>query len=579
MTPGRRYTPEDIAKIVWRRKWLLLVPLVIGAAAMVVYARTLPNIYQSQALIQVVPQRIPESVVRPTVTGQLNTRLTAIAQQILSRARLESLIVELNLYPEVRKAGTMQDAVERMPRDVIGPTVVSAGSRAGGQRQPQSAAFVVGFSAENPRTAMRVAERLASMFIEENLRQRTGQVDVTDQFLESQLTNARAQLEQHEKRLEEFRRRNAASLPTQLGANTSGLQGAQQQIANLVEKNVQDRERRMMLERQIADLASLDISTTASQAASLRGQTSASGASRPMQRGARSGGSTRGSQSAGARPAARGDAPADAGTATATLSAAERLELARNALIALEVRLKPDHPDIGIANRHIAELEKLAEQEALSAPLAGTTAGLSPAEVKQQQQLKALRDELEMLDRQIARKEGEEKALREKATMYQARIEETPTRETELAALNRDYETLQGQYGTLLKKQADSKIASELEHRQVAEQFSIVEPPREPPRPSSPNRPWMVLMGALSGLALGLVVAGGLEYRDGSFRTDADVTAALSLPVLALIPAMVTAFDRRQRLRQRLLFAGSTGMVVLVSLAEWKFRVLTRWLP
>lgn len=559
---------------VWRRKWFLLVPLMIGAAAMAIYARKLPNVYQSQALIQVIPQRIPESVVRPTVTGQLNTRLTAIAQQIMSRARLESLIVELNLYPEVRNAGTMQDAVDRMPRDVIGPTVVSAGSRAAGQRQPQSASFVVGFSADNPRTAMRVAERLASMFIEENLRQRTGQVEVTDQFLESQLANARAQLEQYEKRLEAFRRRYGTSLPTQLGANTSGLQSTQQQVANLVEKNVQDRERRLMLERQIADVASLDISTAASQAPSLRGQTPVLGGSRAVQGASRSGGSTRGSQGAGARPAARSDARAET-----TSSAAERLELARNALIALEVRLKPDHPDIGIAKRHIAELEKLAEQEALQAPLGGAIAGLSPAEVKQQQQLKVLRDELEMLDRQIARKEAEEKALREKAAMYQARIEETPTRETELAALNRDYETLQGQYGTLLKKQADSKIASELEHRQVAEQFSIVEPPRQPQRPSSPNRPWLAMMGALSGLALGLVVAGGLEYRDGSFRTDADVTAALSLPVLAMIPAMVTTADRRRRLRLRLVVAGSTMMAMLVSAAEWKFHVLSRWLP
>jgi uncharacterized protein involved in exopolysaccharide biosynthesis len=519
-------------------------------------------------------------VARATVTGQLNSRLTAISQQILNRSRLEGLITEFNLYEAIRRDGTMQDAVEKMPGDIIGPTV-TAGSRGSSGRQPPSASFVVGFASDNPRIAMRVAERLASMFIEENLRQRAGRVEMTDQFLESQLENARAQLEQHEKRLEDFRRRHASTLPTQLGANTSGLQSAQQQISNLVDKTVQDRERRLMLERQIADLTGLEIMEASTPVSIRRGPTPvAAGSARNNQGSSRSTpGSTGGRQSAGSQPGA--ESILQLGNA-AGISAAERLEQARKALTAMELRLKVDHPDIGIARRQIAELERLAEQEALQAPLSGggaPTAGLSAGEIKQQQQLKALREELDMLDRQIARKEADEKTLREKASVYQARIEETPTRETELAALSRDTATLEGQYGSLLKKQADSKISSELEHRQVAEQFSIVEPPREPNRPSSPDRPRLMLMGSMSGLGLGLLLLGVLEYRDSSFRNDQDVVGALSLPVLAMIPAMTTTEDRRRKFRKRLVLAGSTAAVMVASLAAWKLQVFSRWLP
>jgi uncharacterized protein involved in exopolysaccharide biosynthesis len=584
MIPGRKYRPEDFLKMVWGYKWLLVVPVVLGGAGMTLHSRTLPDVYYSEAVVQVVPQGIPESFVRSTVTAQLGERLATISQQILSRSRLESLITEFNLYPQMRRAATMQDAVERMQKVDIKVAEQSQRSRSRGQK---GGSFVVGFNADSPRTAVRVAERLASMFIEENLRQRTGQAEVTDRFMDTQLEGARKELEVHEKRLEEFRRRYASSLPTQLGANTSGLQTTQQQINTLTERTMHDRERRLALERQITDLASLElVETSARQAAVRRGQAAvpsassrtSAGSGRAGQAGQGNRNNSTGRGGGGRQGTPRADSVLPAGD-TATASAAERLERARTALTVLELRLKPDHPDVGIARRQIAELEKLAEEEALEAPLtAATTAGLSPAEIRQQQQLKALRDDMEVVDRQIARKEEEEKALREKLAVYQARIEETPTRETELSALTRDYDTIEGQYKGLLKKKADAKIATELESRQIAEQFRIVEPPREPQRPTSPDRQRLQMMGALGGLAFGVLIAGLLEYRDRSFKCDKDVTAALSLPVLATVPTIVTYVDRRRRVKRRLVLTGTALALVTLCFAAWKFQIFSRWL-
>jgi len=184
-----------------------------------------------------------------------------------------------------------------------------------------------------------------------------------------------------------------------------------------------------------------------------------------------------------------------------------------------------------------------------------------------------------MLDRQIARKEEEEKGLREKLAVYQARIEGTPARETELTALTRDYDTFEGQYKQMLKKKADSKLATELENRQISEQFRIVEPAREAQRPSSPDRSRLVLMGALGGLVFGVVLAGLLEYRDRSFKTEMDIMAALSLPVLAMVPTIVTKDDRRRRVRKRLALTGSAVAIMMLSLTAWKFHMFSTWLP
>ncbi len=99
MLPGKKYTPEDILTIVWRSKWFLLVPFAVISAGTAVWSRYLPDRYLSQATIMVVPQRVPESYVRSTVTTTIEDRLRAITEQIMSRTRLERVILELDLYP------------------------------------------------------------------------------------------------------------------------------------------------------------------------------------------------------------------------------------------------------------------------------------------------------------------------------------------------------------------------------------------------------------------------------------------------------------------------------------------------
>src|ERR1051326_7574214 len=118
MLPGRKYTPEEILGIAWQRKWLLLASLLLFAAAAYGVSRRMPNQYKSETLILVIPQRIPESYVRSTVTMRIEDRLRSITQQILSRTRLEQIIKEFNLYSEERRTGIMEDVVERMRKDI-----------------------------------------------------------------------------------------------------------------------------------------------------------------------------------------------------------------------------------------------------------------------------------------------------------------------------------------------------------------------------------------------------------------------------------------------------------------------------
>src|SRR5262249_30992731 len=146
--------------------------------------------------------------------------------------------------------------------------------------------------------------------------------------------------------------------------------------------------------------------------------------------------------------------------------------------------------------------------------------------------------EIENLDSLIREKEGEQERLTGEIAGYQRRIAAVPIRESELAELMRDYETLQKTYTSLLARREDSKTAADLERRQIGEQFRVLDPARAPEKPTSPNRPQLYAVGVVLGLAIGLGLTALLEYLDTSLKTEDDVVQALALPVLALIPLM-----------------------------------------
>jgi capsular polysaccharide biosynthesis protein len=223
----------------------------------------------------------------------------------------------------------------------------------------------------------------------------------------------------------------------------------------------------------------------------------------------------------------------------------------------------------------IRELERKAAEEELAQPV--TPAGGPPppratGDAQADARIAEYQRQIALLVSQILSKQREEQQLKATIGQYQARVEAAPARESELVALTRDYDTLRERYTSLLSKREDAKIAANLERRQIGEQFKVIDAARLPERPESPNRPRLYLMGLLAGIAVGAGLAALLEYRDTSLRTDEDVLATLSLPVLALVP-YVTSSAERQRVRKRrlLLSAGAVAAVLLLAVASvWK---------
>lgn len=513
MSP-RIYTPDEVIRVVKQRRWFVLIPFAIGVALAPFLARFAPEQYRSETLIMVVPQRVPDDYVKPTVTQSVADRLPAITDQILSRSRLERIIEEMNLYPEERKRMVMEDVVAQMRRDV------------GVQVEGRDAdSFRVSFVSSDPETAQRVAERLASLYIEQNLTDRSAQAESTSQFLDSQLEQAKQRLMAQEKKLEEYRLRHAGELPSQMQSNLQVIQGATMQLSSLNDAINRAQERRLLIERQLAEVQATPVASSVPNSNEVR------------------------------------------------LTPQQQLEFARARLAALLQRYTPNHPEVVSLERTIEELvAKIGEET----PLSASAPPLSPAEAAQRKRIADLEAELAIIDRQLETHREEEKRLRARIAEYQAKVDAAPTRESELVELTRDYSTLQTAYANLLMKREQSMIAANLERRQIGEQFRILDPAARPQRPfNQAQRLGVMSSGALAGVVLGLLIIALLELRDTSFRRQEEVHQVLNLPVLALIP--VIAYEReleneRRRMLRHDLAGGAVLLMAVAIVVIWQLR-------
>src|SRR5690606_27290437 len=126
---------------------------------------------------------------------------------------------------------------------------------------------------------------------------------------------------------------------------------------------------------------------------------------------------------------------------------------------------------------------RAAEEARAAADAKPNAVPVSPAEIARQKRIRDLQAEIDVIDHQPASLAEEENRLRAKIREYQAKVDVVPTRESELVELTRDYSTLQSQYQSLAQKREDSKLAANLERRQIGEQFRIIDPASLPVRP------------------------------------------------------------------------------------------------
>ena len=205
-----------------KHRWLLIIPFCIAMVVGMYLAIKLPKIYEAKTLILVMPQRVPTNFVKSIVTTDLDSRISTISEQILSRSNLEKIIEKYGLFSDPNYSGMfLEDKVAALRKSIV---VKVNNGRQG------SNAFSISYRGSHPKTVMEVTNRLAGSFIDENLKVREAQAVGTSDFLADELKTKRQRLEEVEQKLREYRRQYMGELPEQLDANLRMLERLQTQL-------------------------------------------------------------------------------------------------------------------------------------------------------------------------------------------------------------------------------------------------------------------------------------------------------------------------------------------------------------
>jgi polysaccharide chain length determinant protein (PEP-CTERM system associated) len=526
--------PQEFLEILLRRKWQIVFSILFILFGASVYCVVTPERFKSSTTILVVPQRVPENYVKSTISIKIEDRLGTIKQQVMSRTRLVAVMDELGLFKEDRKKYPVEEVVEDMRKRI-------------NIEVRQTDAFTLSFVHENRQTAMLTTSRLASFFIDENLKNREQQAVGTADFLDSQLQETKKKLEQQEERVKRYKSAFMGELPQQLQANLAVMSRLQDQLKANADATRSAQDRRMFTESQIGTLES--------QVASIEAQArTASG----------------GAVTAAAEPISSSD-PA--------VPYLPELNSKRAQLADLSTKYTEQYPEIRRLKEDVARLEKqvatargnspptqeAAGEPAARQPVAIATNPASPL-AREKEEIRRLRTVLKGLDLEIQSLKRESGEIRMSVAAVESRVDRSPKREQEMISLTRDYDNLKRSYDELLKKKLDADISQNLEKRQKGEQFQILDPANLPEEPFIPNRPKVFGIAVLAALLLGFGGAFGLEMIDTSVRGAKEFSHFSGIPVLASIPSIHDkAYARKVGRRRAAVFGGLISFTTAVT--------------
>jgi polysaccharide biosynthesis transport protein len=590
-----RVTLRDALGALARRRKAAIITTVVGALITLALALLLPPYFKSTATILIEQQEVPQDLVRSTVSAYADERVQVISQRVMTTQNLLDIIRRYDLYPRERNRDTREELMERMRKDIdfrmISADVIDP--RSGNPRQA-TIAFTVSYRSRSPDQAVKVANELTTLYLNENVTERTRLAKDATSFLLEEGDRLSKEVDDLEHKLAKFKSEHLDALPDLQSLNMTLLDRTEQELRDTDMRRMSLEQQRVFLEGQLAQLKpnSMLMSDSGERIMSVTDRLK-------MLK----------SKLASDRALYAPDYPdierlereirgleGDVGPTAGTNEIQRDLERARGELAEAQKRYSPDHPDVQRLTRRVASLEAALKDPSsvngspvasvASAPVAAASAVVSPAQsssitpaqsssitqelakkgdlpdnpayIEMQAQLEAAKNDERALDIEQAK-------LRAQIDDYHKDITTSPKIEQEYRDLARDYEDAQAKYNEVRSKQMEARLAQNLESDRKGERFTLIEPPLPPEEPVSPNRPAILILGLLLSIALTAGIVALLETLDATVRGRHDLSAVFASPPLALIPNIVTELDMRAHRRTARLATATAGAAVLLT--------------
>jgi len=564
-TPFPAATLADVLDALRRRRGAMALAFGTGLLLALLLAMLLPPRYRAVGTVLIEQQELPVDLVRSTVTSFADQRLQTISQRVMTTQTLAEIIRKYDLYADDRKSDTRDEILEGMRKDIsldlISANVIDPRS---GRPQKATIAFTVSYANRSAESAYRVANELTTLYLNENLSNRTKSAQEASLFLTTEGNRIDKEVEALEIQLARFKEKNADALPELVSLNTQGLDRVEQDLRQSEARLASLDQQKVFLEAQLA-LASPNgviFAETGERILSAADRLKVAKSQLAVAVG------TYGEEHPDVQRLRRQIAAleSDVGPALADGSndRSRRLEEAQSELAASRERYSAEHPDIQRLERVIAQLEAESSgapaKAAAKGPVVAERAD-NPAYVQLRTQLAATGYDRDALVAEIVQ-------IRRRIGDYERALAASPQVERSYRELVRNLQNGQLKYQELRAKQMEAKVSENLETDRKGERFTLIDPPMPPERPESPNRGLILVLGTFLSLLLAAGVAALLESLDSTIRGTRDLRTLMRPVPLTIVPTIWTDGERLvMSRRRRLTVAGAFAGCVLAALA------------
>jgi uncharacterized protein involved in exopolysaccharide biosynthesis len=550
----------------WRRRPTFYIAAGTAATITLLLALFLPPTYRAMGTILIEQQEIPQEMVRSVITSFADQRVQVISQRVMTTQNLLSLIDRYNLYPEIRQKEPREVLLQKF-KDDIGMHMISADviDPRSGRPTQATIAFSVSYQNRSPDLALKVANELTTLYLNENLTNRTQLAKQTSVFFGEEVAREAAHIAELDKSLTAFKQKHRDDLPELEAFNVQALERTELELHDAQNRVDALDSQRVLLQAQLAQLSpNAQVYTDSGQRVfgpedrlkALKSQLASYKARYAP-----------GHPDIVSTQREVDGLEKEVQSEDQTGDRLRQLSEAKAQLAAAKEKYSDDHPDVMRLKRTVDSLEKAvaAEAGAGAAPRIASDHADNPVYVQVKGQLDAL-----TVDRESALKKRDE--LHEKLEDYQRRMAALPEVQRQYQTMNRDLQSAQLEYQQILAKQTDAEVSQNLETERKGERFTLIEPPQPPEKPISPNRKLILIAGLFLSAALGVGAVAVRNSFDGSIRGPSDIRSMLQVPALASIPVIVTAAEQRRRKRMVMFsWGGSVAVIILAALSVHLF--------
>lgn len=491
---GRLMEIGDRRDVVWflrRNIWRILTSIVLMVALTAVYNYFNPPVFVSEARVRFMPPQVAGRFVNPNFSMEVEQRLFALGQLLNSRLTATKLIDSQKLYPELRRFQTVADLTPRFQSSLNINHTRGADSSKSGEVPTMSLSFAYA----DPEKAQKVVQKLVEQIYEENRKYRGDQSLGTTEFLTEQLTAAEEAMLEAEQRLGDIQDVvGSTTSATKLGQATSRSYVIDSRLRDIRHDNRGLEERKQVVKGELERRETLH----------KRLET------RPLE-----------------------FYFAQVESLEAGFRQRERVMAARAKAVALRDRWQPGYPELEAAEQEAAEQDRIHQNL-----LKDQARGLKQRDLEDNAaKLAEAKLTLRALERESEAQGQEEAELRAESQRLREQMNAPAGQEVELLAAKREYDNAVTLYNQLLKKQEESKAASDLERRGQGETVELLEPASLPTQALSPRLWQRYAIAVAAGLVLGVLFCLVPMLVSPLILHDGHLEAWAGLPVLASFPA------------------------------------------